>query len=104
MEYHSNGSLYDYLKINSISWQQICDYSVSIMNGLAYLHSEIAKPSPSSKPTIAHRDLKSKNIIVKSNGTCCICDFGLALALKDGKLNSSDIKSQVSKKRGRERD
>ena len=28
------------------------------------------------KPAIAHRDLKSKNILVKSNITCCIADLG----------------------------
>lgn len=31
------------------------------------------------KPAIAHRDIKSKNILVKKNGTCCIADFGLAI-------------------------
>ena len=33
----------------------------------------------SGKPAIAHRDLKSKNILVKSNGTCAIADLGLAV-------------------------
>ena len=28
------------------------------------------------KPGIAHRDLKSKNILVKNNLTCCIADLG----------------------------
>lgn len=28
---------------------------------------------------MAHRDLKSKNILVKANGTCVIADFGLAV-------------------------
>jgi activin receptor type-2B len=99
VEYHQYGSLYDYLKINTVSWQQICNFSLSILNGLAYLHSEIVKSSSFTKPTIAHRDLKSKNILVKTNGTCCIADFGLALALRSGKLNSSDIKSQVGTRR-----
>lgn len=31
------------------------------------------------KPAIAHRDLKSKNILVKSVGTCAIGDLGLAV-------------------------
>ena len=31
------------------------------------------------KPAIAHRDIKSKNILVKKNGCCCIADLGLAV-------------------------
>jgi serine/threonine protein kinase len=33
----------------------------------------------SGKPAIAHRDIKSKNILVKKDGTCCIADLGLAV-------------------------
>jgi len=32
------------------------------------------------KPGIAHRDLKSKNILVKNNLTCCIADLGKMIA------------------------
>lgn len=31
------------------------------------------------KPGIAHRDLKSKNVLVKKNCTCAIADLGLAV-------------------------
>jgi len=31
------------------------------------------------KPAIAHRDIKSKNVLVKRDGTCCIADLGLAV-------------------------
>lgn len=31
------------------------------------------------KPSIAHRDLKSKNILVKNDGSCCLADLGLAV-------------------------
>ena len=31
------------------------------------------------KPAIAHRDMKSKNILVKADNSCCIGDLGLAV-------------------------
>lgn len=44
------------------------------------------------KPAIAHRDLKSKNILVKSNLTCAIGDLGLAVR-HDIKTDTVDISS-----------
>ena len=35
------------------------------------------------KRCIAHRDLKSKNILVKRDLTCVIADFGLAVVRND---------------------
>jgi len=35
--------------------------------------------SSAGKPAIAHRDLKSKNILVKANLSCAIGDLGLAV-------------------------
>ena len=37
------------------------------------------------KPSIAHRDFKSKNVLIKSDMTACIADFGLALVFEPGK-------------------
>jgi len=64
----------------------------SFFEGLAFLHSENA---------IAHRDLKSKNILVKSDGhTCCIGDFGLALKLQNkNTMSSAELRSKVGTKR-----
>lgn len=42
------------------------------------------------KPAIAHRDLKSKNILVKRNESCAIADLGLAVK-HDSVLNTIDI-------------
>ena len=128
-EYHPCGSLYDYLKLNRLTWPQMVRLAYSIVEGLAYLHSEqatqtaayafydpltssstlppppiIAAPPCSSSGNgktfaIAHRDLKSKNILVKRDcQTCCIADFGLALKLSSSsKLSSAEIRSKVSR-------
>lgn len=44
------------------------------------------------KPAIAHRDLKSKNVLVKKNGTAVIADLGLAVK-HDSSTNAIDIPS-----------
>ena len=60
-----------------------------MLRGLAYLHEEVG-----AKPAIAHRDFKSKNVILKEDLTACIGDFGLAIIFENGN-NIGDIYSQV---------
>src|SRR5699024_8017436 len=79
-EYHPIGSLYDYLAGNSISINQMMSLMISIVNGIAHLHTEVI--GTTGKPAIAHRDIKSKNILMKSHESCCIADFGLAVTHK----------------------
>uniref|UniRef100_A0A1A8QKR5 Serine/threonine-protein kinase receptor n=2 Tax=Nothobranchius rachovii TaxID=451742 RepID=A0A1A8QKR5_9TELE len=76
-DYHENGSLYDYLKSTTLDNKGMLRLAYSSMSGLCHLHTEIF--GTQGKPAIAHRDLKSKNILVKRNGTCCIADLGLAV-------------------------
>lgn len=47
-----------------------------IAKGLAHLHSDLGKSC------IAHRDINSRNILVRHDLTCCICDLGLAVIPK----------------------
>ena len=53
------------------------------------------------KPPIAHRDLKSRNILVKSNLSCCIADLGLAVKqdYETGLLNLPDNPTRVGTNR-----
>lgn len=78
-DYHPRGSLYDYLSRNVVKKEGLCKLTLSLASGLEYLHHDF-KAGESHKPAIAHRDLKSRNILVKTNGTCCIADFGLAVS------------------------
>ncbi|VDK71075.1 unnamed protein product [Litomosoides sigmodontis] len=87
-EYHEHGSLYDYLSANIISEPVMLQMIRSIAVGLSFLHNEI--PGPRGKPAIAHRDLKSKNILVKSDLVCVIADLGLAVRYMNGEINIPD--------------
>lgn len=76
-DYYPMGSLFDFLKKQSLSMPDSLRMAFSIANGLAHLHIEIF--GTHGKPAIAHRDLKSKNVLVKNDGTCCIADLGMAV-------------------------
>uniref|UniRef100_A0A8D2ZUM4 Serine/threonine-protein kinase receptor n=1 Tax=Scophthalmus maximus TaxID=52904 RepID=A0A8D2ZUM4_SCOMX len=76
-DFHESGSLCDYLKLSTLDTQTLLRLAYSAACGLCHLHTEIY--GTQGKPAIAHRDLKSKNILMKKNGTCCIADLGLAV-------------------------
>jgi len=51
-----------------------------------HLHEEIpANKADGYKPAVAHRDFKSKNVLLKADMSACIADFGLALVFHPGK-------------------
>lgn len=115
-DFHENGSLFDFLTMRTVDTKVMLAMALSIATGLAHLHMDIVGTrgkwawfalslfldslglshifflfSP-GKPAIAHRDLKSKNILVKSNFTCAIGDLGLAVR-HDIKTDTVDIPS-----------
>ena len=75
--HHSYGSLYDFLQMHSFDYRILYRLSFSAISGLSYIHRVIY--GSRGKPSIAHRDVKSKNILVKENLQCCIADLGLAI-------------------------
>jgi len=96
-EYHEHGSLSDYLANNVLSWEQLYNMLLSMVNGLAFLHSDVPNSIP-PKPAIAHCDFKSRNVLVKSDLTCCIGDFGLAIVCK-ACMDQNELRPQVGTKR-----
>ncbi|XP_067011248.1 bone morphogenetic protein receptor type-1B isoform X2 [Anabrus simplex] len=76
-DYHENGSLHDYLQTHVLDTSSLLSLALSAASGVAHLHTEIF--GTRGKPAISHRDIKSKNILVKRNGQCAIADFGLAV-------------------------
>lgn len=85
--YLQAGSLYDRLNMAPLTTQQMMVVALSTVSGIVHLHTEIY--GTQGKPAIAHRDIKTKNILVKMNGTCVIADFGLAVTHRQatGQLN-----------------
>ncbi|XP_063910907.1 TGF-beta receptor type-1 isoform X2 [Zophobas morio] len=104
-DYHEYGSLFDFLGRNTMDTNGMIRMALSIATGLAHLHMDIMgtqgffflyvlktsnEKISTGKPAIAHRDLKSKNILVKSNFTCAIGDLGLAVR-HDSTTDTVDI-------------
>ncbi|XP_043961034.1 activin receptor type-2B-like isoform X1 [Gambusia affinis] len=84
-EFHERGSLSDFLKVNTVSWTELCHIAESMARGLAYLHEDIPHlRGDRHKPAVAHRDFKSKNVLLRSDLTAVIADFGLAVLFKPG--------------------
>lgn len=88
-QYHSNGSLADFLSSNTLDWNGMFKLTLTLANGLTYLHNLTP-----TKPIIAHRDLKSRNVLVKEDLSCCISDFGSASQLSN-LTHRDEIKAQV---------
>ena len=62
---------------HTLTPKTMLEMALSIATGLTHLHLEIS--GTQGKPAIAHRDLKSRNILVKRDLTCVIADLGLCV-------------------------
>lgn len=95
LEYHDLGSLQDYLKAaNTLTLVELCKMAGSVASGLAHLHTEMIF-TDGVKPAMAHRDVKSMNVLVKQDLSCCICDLGLSVTFEPGS-SLLDAQAQVS--------
>ncbi|KAI4349156.1 hypothetical protein L6164_009788 [Bauhinia variegata] len=87
-EYMPHGTLYDHLHggLSPLNWSLRLKISMQAAKGLEYLHKELTPP-------IVHRDVKSSNILLDSEWSARIADFGL-LTSNDKDLNG-DLKTDV---------
>uniref|UniRef100_A0A8B9GJT9 Serine/threonine-protein kinase receptor n=1 Tax=Amazona collaria TaxID=241587 RepID=A0A8B9GJT9_9PSIT len=87
--YHSRGNLKDYLSRHILSWMDLQKMAGSLVSGVAHLHSDYTACGRPKIP-IAHRDIKSTNVLVKNEQECVLCDFGIAIRL-DPSLTVDDF-------------
>ncbi|PAV91003.1 hypothetical protein WR25_25702 [Diploscapter pachys] len=82
MRYYPNGSMFEYVEANTLDMRALLRMCCTAANGLHYIHTQIIG-YPDGKPAVAHNDLKTKNILVKADLSCCIGDFGSACAYNE---------------------
>uniref|UniRef100_A0A915BZU0 Serine/threonine-protein kinase receptor n=2 Tax=Parascaris univalens TaxID=6257 RepID=A0A915BZU0_PARUN len=97
-EYHENGSLHDYLKPHVLTLRQALKVIATMLRGLSFLHEERTVDGE-LKPCVVHRDFKSRNVLLKTDLTSVIADFGLALKCENGQMPAEDHHGQVGTRR-----
>ncbi|XP_058073731.1 G-type lectin S-receptor-like serine/threonine-protein kinase LECRK1 [Magnolia sinica] len=87
-ELMKGGSLSDFLfgRNDKPSWGQRAEIALGITRGLSYLHEEC-------ETQIIHCDIKPQNVLLDTNCTAKIADFGLAkLLMKDQTRTSTNVR------------
>uniref|UniRef100_A0A3B5A5P1 Serine/threonine-protein kinase receptor n=1 Tax=Stegastes partitus TaxID=144197 RepID=A0A3B5A5P1_9TELE len=74
------GCLSRYLSVHSVDWSTCCRMTHGVTRGLAFLHTELYR-ADQYKPAVAHRDLSSRNVLVRADLSCVLADFGLSMRL-----------------------
>uniref|UniRef100_A0A673IPI9 TGF-beta receptor type-2 n=1 Tax=Sinocyclocheilus rhinocerous TaxID=307959 RepID=A0A673IPI9_9TELE len=88
-QFNSRGNLQEFLTQHVIGWDELCRLGWSLARGVAHLHGD-RTPCGRAKAPIVHRDLKSVNVLVKADLSCCLCDFGLSLRL-DNSMSPEEL-------------
>ncbi len=68
MEYINGVTLKEYIEHNRVGWKEALHFTVQILRALQHAHDK----------GIVHRDIKPQNIMLLSDGTIKVTDFGIA--------------------------
>lgn len=80
MEFYPHGCLSRYLSLHTVDWLTCCRMTHGVTRGLAFLHTELYR-ADQYKPAVAHRDVTSRNVLVRADLSCVLADFGLSMRL-----------------------
>ena len=75
-EYVEGTPLDEYFLSHHMTEAEIIDLTIRLAKVMEILHS--------SNPVIVHRDIKPQNVIVKSDGSVALIDFGISRLYKEG--------------------
>eukprot|EP00760_Papus_ankaliazontas_P013205 PhM_4_TR15662/c6_g1_i3/m.3409 len=85
MEYVPGGSILGVLQqFGALSEVVVASYTEQILLALLYLHES----------NVVHRDIKSANILLTTEGSCKVADFGTAMVLSAGPMTDADATTQ----------
>ncbi|XP_029282417.1 bone morphogenetic protein receptor type-2-like [Cottoperca gobio] len=84
MEFYPHGCLSRYLSHHTVDWSTCCRMTHGVTRGLAFLHTELYR-GEQYKPAVAHRDVTSRNVLVRADLSCVLADFGLSMQLMGGR-------------------
>lgn len=93
-DYCQFGSLHDYITNPNVvlTIEKALKLMMSASRGLAHLHTNVTGAA-NTKPPMAHRDVKSRNFLVRRDGSACIADLGLAVRETDANMPWNSQKS-----------
>ncbi|XP_070832469.1 bone morphogenetic protein receptor type-2-like isoform X2 [Chaetodon trifascialis] len=80
LEFYPHGCLSRYLSVHTVDWSTCCRMTHGVTRGLAFLHTELCR-GDQYKPAVAHRDVTSRNVLVRADLSCVLADFGLSMRL-----------------------
>ena len=95
IEFVDHGDLRTYLTEETFHVDDALFLLKSLFDGLAFLHSD-KDVFGMKKKQIAHRDIKSSNILISSTKGCVIADLGLALILEKQEHFLLHVEAKVS--------